>query len=115
MFIEELAERGIPAVMEEARARVGDRPTYVTFDIDILDPSIAPGTGTPEIGGVSSREAQALVRGLKGVNFVGADLVEVSPPLDPSGMTALTGATLMFELLCVMAESIAARRDKSGA
>ena len=105
VFIEEFAERGVKSVMDEARQLVGDRPTYVTFDIDALDPSIAPGTGTPEIGGMTTREAQALVRRLDGVNIIGADLVEVSPPLDPTGATALAGATLMFELLCVMASS----------
>jgi guanidinopropionase len=105
IFIEEFAERGPKSVMEEARKLVGELPTYVTFDIDALDPSIAPGTGTPEIGGMTTREAQALVRLLDGVNIIGADLVEVSPPLDPTGATALAGATLMFELLCVMASS----------
>ena len=105
IFIEEFAERGPRSVMDEARKLVGDGPTYVSFDIDALDPSIAPGTGTPEIGGITTREAQALVRLLDGVNIIGADLVEVSPPLDPTGATALAGATLMFELLCVMASS----------
>jgi guanidinopropionase len=102
IFIEEFAERGPAAVMVEARALVGDQPTYVSFDIDVLDPSIAPGTGTPEIGGLTSREAQTMVRLLNGLNIVGADVVEVSPPLDPTGMTAMTGATMMFELLCAM-------------
>jgi guanidinopropionase len=111
VFIEELVGRGIPDVLEEARERVGRQSVYVSFDIDILDPSIAPGTGTPEIGGVTSREAQALVRGLSGLNVAGADIVEVSPPLDPTGMTALTGATIMFECLCVMASSLATQRD----
>ncbi|MGE0238675.1 MAG: agmatinase [Parvibaculaceae bacterium] len=105
VFIEEFAERGVKAVMAEARQLVGDRPTYVSFDIDALDPSIAPGTGTPEIGGITTREAQALVRLLDGVDIIGADLVEVSPPLDPTGATALAGATMMFELLCVMASA----------
>ncbi|WP_119390063.1 agmatinase [Taklimakanibacter lacteus] len=105
VFIEEFAERGVKPVMDEARKLVGDKPTYVTFDIDALDPSIAPGTGTPEIGGITTREAQALVRLLDGIDIIGADLVEVSPPLDPTGATALAGATLMFELLCVMASS----------
>lgn len=105
VFIEEFAERGPKSVMEEARQLVGNSLTYVSFDIDALDPSIAPGTGTPEIGGITTREAQALVRLLDGVDIIGADLVEVSPPLDPTGATALAGATLMFELLCVMAGS----------
>ncbi|WP_245443507.1 agmatinase [Labrys okinawensis] len=103
VFIEEFMARGVADVMAEARAIIGDKPTYLSFDIDALDPSFAPGTGTPEIGGMSSREAQAMIRLMGGAHLIGADLVEVSPPLDPSGLTALTGATLMFELLCVMA------------
>lgn len=103
IFIEEFIERGIADVMEEARAIVGDKPTYVTFDIDCIDPSMAPGTGTPEIGGFTTREAQLLVRRLEGLNLIGADVVEVAPPFDPSGLTAMTGATIMFELLCVLA------------
>ncbi len=102
VFIEEFAERGVASVIDEARHLVGDRPTYVSFDIDGIDPSFAPGTGTPEIGGFTTREAQAMVRRLAGLDIVGADLVEVSPPLDPTGLTALTGATMMFELLCAM-------------
>lgn len=103
IFIEEFSARGVEDVMAEARAIVGDRPTYVTFDIDGIDPSQAPGTGTPEIGGFSTREAQQMVRLLDGLDIIGADLVEVAPPFDPSGLTALTGATIMFELLCVLA------------
>ncbi|QIB35429.1 agmatinase [Ancylobacter pratisalsi] len=103
IFIEEFIERGVADVMAEVRAIVGDQKTYVTFDIDGIDPSQAPGTGTPEIGGFSTREAQAMVRLLDGLNIIGADLVEVAPPFDPSGLTALTGATIMFELLCVLA------------
>ncbi|AMX98034.1 agmatinase [Mesorhizobium sp. M7A.F.Ca.AU.002.06.1.1] len=102
IVIEEFMERGVDAVMAEARSIVGEAPAYVSFDIDALDPSFAPGTGTPEIGGITTREAQKMVRALAGVDIIGADLVEVSPPLDPSGVTALTGATLLFELLCVM-------------
>ena len=103
VFIEEFAELGPATVMSEARTLVGDQPVYVSFDIDVLDPSIASGTGTPEIGGITSREAQTMIRLLDGLDIVGADLVEVSPPLDPTGVTALTGATMLFELLCVMA------------
>lgn len=110
IFIEEFVERGAKDVMEEARSIVGDRPTYLTFDIDVLDPCFAPGTGTPEIGGLITREAQAMIRMARGLNLIGVDLVEVSPPFDPSGGTAITAATLMFELLCVLAESVAARR-----
>lgn len=103
IFIEEFSARGVEDVMAEARAIVGNEPTYVTFDIDGIDPSQAPGTGTPEIGGFSTREAQQMVRLLDGLDIIGADLVEVAPPFDPSGLTALTGATIMFELLCILA------------
>ena len=110
MDIEEAVALGPNKVMEEARALVGDSPVYVSFDIDCLDPAFAPGTGTPEAGGFTTREAQFMLRGLRGLNIVGADVVEVSPPFDPSGYTALAGATMMFELLCVMAEVIAKRK-----
>lgn len=103
ILIEEFVARGVESVMAEARSIVGQSPTYISFDIDAVDPSYAPGTGTPEIGGLTTREAQQMIRALSGLNIVGADLVEVSPPFDPSGMTALIGATLLFELLCVMA------------
>jgi guanidinopropionase len=104
VFIEEFSARGAEAVMAEAREIAGGGPTYVSFDIDCIDPSMAPGTGTPEIGGFTTREAQQLVRGLRGLDVVGADVVEVAPPFDPTGMTALAGATMMFELLCIIAE-----------
>ncbi len=104
MDIEEAVELGPEKVMAEARAVVGDKPAYVSFDIDCLDPAYAPGTGTPEVGGFTTREAQFMLRGLRGLNLCGADVVEVSPPFDPSGYTALAGVTMMFELLCVMAE-----------
>jgi len=110
IFIEEFVDRGVKDVMAEARQIAGGGPTYVTFDIDGLDPSIAPGTGTPEIGGLTAREAQVMIRSLRDLDLVGADLVEVSPPLDQTGGTALTGATLLFELLCVLADSITVRR-----
>ena len=84
--------------------------TYVTFDVDSIDPSIAPGTGTPELGGFTTREAQEMLRLLDGVNIVGADVVEVAPPFAIGGMTALVGATMMFQLLCVMAGMIHRRR-----
>jgi guanidinopropionase len=111
--IEEFMERGPADVMAEARALLADHPAYVSFDIDCIDPSQAPGTGTPEIGGITTFQAQQLVRGLSGVNTVGADLVEVSPPFDPTGNTAWVGASLMFELLCVMAESLDQTRGTS--
>ena len=88
---------------EKVRTSIGpDRPVYVTYDIDSLDPAYAPGTGTPEIGGLTTPQAMELIRGLRGLNIVGADLVEVSPPYDTSGNTALTGANLMFEILSVL-------------
>lgn len=111
--MEEVEDRGIAAVMEEARSIVGDQPTYVSFDIDSIDPAFAPGTGTPEIGGLTTREAQRMVRLLSGLNIVGADLVEVSPPFDPSGGTAWVGISMMFELLCVLATSPATLRRRT--
>lgn len=104
--IEELFERGIPDVMAEVREIVGDTPTYCTYDIDFVDPTYAPGTGTPEIGGPNSFQAQQVIRELAGVNLVGADLVEVSPPFDAAGGTAWLGASLMFELMCILANRI---------
>lgn len=101
--IEEVMHRGVADVMAEARDILGDGPAYASFDIDVIDPAYAPGTGTPEIGGVTSFQAQELVRGLSGVHLVGADLVEVAPPFDPAGGTAWVGVSLMFELLCAMA------------
>ena len=109
--IHEAHEMGLDAVIAEARRVIGDGPTYFTFDIDGIDPAYAPGTGTPEIGGFTALEAQLLVRGMSGANLIGADVVEVSPPFDPSGITALTGATIMFEILCVLAEAVAARKS----
>jgi len=108
--MEEFYEKGPHAVIEEARAIVGSGPTYVSFDVDGLDPAFAPGTGTPECGGMSVIEAQIMVRKLRGLNLIGGDVVEVAPPFDPSGTTALVGATMMFEILCVTADAVAARR-----
>ncbi|MGY4659538.1 guanidinopropionase [Pseudomonas chlororaphis] len=110
IHMEEFAEIGVAATLAEVRRVVGDGPTYVSFDVDVLDPAFAPGTGTPEIGGMTTLEAQQLIRGLRGLNLIGADVVEVSPPFDVSGATALVGATMMFELMCLLAESIASRR-----
>jgi len=103
--IDEYYQLGIPAVIAEARRVVGDGPTYVSFDVDFLDPVYAPGTGTPEIGGATTYEAQQLIRGLQGLNLIGGDVVEVSPPFDPLGNTALVGMTMMFEILCVLADA----------
>jgi len=109
IFMEEFTAMGIQGVIAEARRVVGDGATYISFDVDGLDPVYAPGTGTPEIGGITTIEAQALLRGLGGLNLVGGDVVEVSPPFDLSGNTALVGATLMFEMLCLLAD---ARNDR---
>lgn len=103
MLMEEVEEKGWRAAMTEALAFVGDGPIYVSFDIDSLDPAFAMGTGTPEAGGFTMREAQGMIRMLAGREIIGADMVEVSPPFDVGGVTALNGATIMFELLCVMA------------
>ena len=108
VFIEELESLGIEGVVAEARRVVGEGPTYLSFDVDGLDPVYAPGTGTPEVGGLTTREALALLRGLRGLQLVGGDVVEVAPPFDPSGNTALVGATLMYEILCLLAEVRAA-------
>lgn len=105
IFIEEFTDLGVEAVIAEARRVVGTGPTYLSFDVDGLDPVYAPGTGTPEVGGITTREALQFLRGLGGLNFIGGDVVEVSPPFDPSGNTALVGATLMYEILCLLAES----------
>ena len=103
LYIEDVYRLGIAGVIAEARRIVGDQPTYLTFDVDGIDPAYTPGTGTPEVGGYTVFEAQQMVRGLKGVNLIGADVVEVSPPFDPSGNTALVGATMMFEILSNLA------------
>ena len=105
IYIEEFESLGVDGVIAEARRVVGDEPTYVTFDVDGLDPVYAPGTGTPEVGGITTREALGLLRGLRGLDLVGGDVVEVAPPFDPSGNTALVGATLMYEILCLLAEA----------
>jgi guanidinobutyrase len=94
--------QSLAPLMTEVRERIGSTPTYITFDIDGIDPSFAGGTGTPEIGGLSVPQALEIVRGCRGLNVVGADLVEVAPPYDPSGNTALLGANLLYEMLCVM-------------
>lgn len=111
IYMEEFTATGPEQVIREARRVVGDGPTYISFDVDGLDPAFAPGTGTPEIGGMTTREAQEVVRGLQGLDLVGGDVVEVAPPFDPSGNTALVGATFMFEILCLLADRVARNRD----
>ena len=103
VFIEEFEARGVAAIVSEARRVIGDGPAYLSLDVDGLDPVFTPGTGTPEIGGLTTREALSLLRGLEGLNLIGGDVVEVAPPYDPSGNTALVAATLMYEILCLLA------------
>ncbi len=105
---------GIPAALEVAAARAGDAPVYLTFDIDALDPAFAPGTGTPVPGGLSSHQALEFVRGLGGLDLVGMDLVEVSPPFDHAEITALAAAHLAHDWLCVLAEAAGAMRRPVG-
>jgi len=97
----EVARRGAEAVANDLKARVGDAPIYLSFDIDGLDPAFAPGTGTPVWGGMSSVEAAMLLRGLAGINLVGGDVVEVSPPFDHAGITAVAAAHVLTDLLCL--------------
>lgn len=110
MFIEEFAKLGLEGVIAETRRVVGDGPTYVSFDVDGLDPAFAPGTGTPVVGGITPLEAQMLLQELRGLNLIGGDVVEVSPPFDPSGNTALVGASMMYEILCILAEAAVRRK-----
>jgi len=98
----ELWQQNLTEIGSFIRKTVGDHPVYVTYDIDSLDPAYAPGTGTPEIGGLTTPQALQLIHALQGLNVVGCDLVEISPPYDPSGNTALTGANLLYELLCIL-------------
>ena len=94
-------EKGVAWVVDQVKARVGDRPCYVSFDIDCLDPAFAPGTGTPVWGGLASWQAAAILRDLAGINLVGGDVVEVSPPYDTTGATAIAGAHVAMELICL--------------
>ena len=109
--IEEFDDLGWKKVAREARDIIGNSPVYLTFDIDGLDPVFAPGTGTPEAGGLNMREAQRMLREWSGLNFIGGDLVEVAPPFDPSGITALNGATIAFEILCLLSLKVAERES----
>ncbi len=106
IFMDEFTKISVAAVIDEVHRVIGDGRAYISFDIDVLDPAFAPGTGTPEVGGLTAIEALTLLRGLNPLNLIGADVVEVSPPYDPSGNTALVGATIMYELLCLLAEAV---------
>ncbi|CAG5123226.1 unnamed protein product [Candidula unifasciata] len=94
--------KSLVPLMEEVRKAIGEKPVYISFDIDGLDPSVAPGTGTPEIAGLTIIQGLEILRGCRGLNVIGADLVEVSPPYDPFGTTALVAGNLLFEMLCVL-------------
>lgn len=103
---EECWYKSLAPLMEEVRQHIGNGPVYISFDIDGLDPAYAPGTGTVEVGGLTTIQALEIVRGCQGLNIVGGDLVEVSPPYDTSGNTALIGANILFEMLCVLPDVI---------
>ncbi len=100
--VEDLWHKSLSPLAEQVRKAIGTGPVYISFDIDSLDPAYAPGTGTPEIAGLTTPQAVELIRGLAGIDIVGCDLVEVSPPYDPSGNTALTAANLLYEMLCIL-------------
>ena len=105
IYIEEFYDMGVPAVIAEARRVVGDGPVYISFDVDGLDPVYAPGTGTPEVGGYSTHEAQRMVRGLQGLDIVGGDVVCMMPTRDnPNMITARTAAAVMFEMISLIAD-----------
>ncbi len=99
---EECWYKSLTPLMEEVREKVAGGPVYLSMDIDGLDPAFAPGTGTPEIGGLTTSQAMEIIRGCRGLDLVGCDLVEVSPPYDPNGNTALVGANMLFEMLCAL-------------
>ncbi len=99
---QDVHEAGPAAVAQRVREVVGDAPVYLSCDIDVLDPAFAPGTGTPEIGGLASWQVQAILRQLQGLRFAGMDLVEVAPAYDIAEITALAGATLVWEYLCLL-------------
>ncbi len=99
---EECWHKSLTPLMAEIRNTIGNHPTYISYDIDSLDPAFAPGTGTVEIGGLTIWQGLEIVRGCSGLNVVGGDLVEVSPPYDPTGNTALIGANLLYEMLCIL-------------
>ena len=100
--IDDYYEMGFNKCIEKIYEVLATTDTYFTFDIDGIDPTFAPGTGTPEVGGFNVREAQTIIRTLNKINFVGGDVVEVSPPFDINNMTSLVGATMAFEILCTM-------------
>jgi guanidinopropionase len=107
---EEVFERGLADVIRRAREVAGDGPTYISFDVDSLDPAFAPGTGTPEVGGLSSADALAILRGCMGLDIVGGDVVEIAPQYDPTTNTAQVAGQVLFAILCLAGSSLQARR-----
>jgi agmatinase len=110
VYMEEFTDKGWKWAAEEAQRVVGGGKTYLSFDVDSLDPAYAPGTGTPESGGLTMVEAQRLIRSLAGIDFIGADVVEVSPPFDNGTITSMNAANVLFEILCVLAPALVNRR-----
>ena len=115
LHAEDVLRMGCDAVIERARQVVGDGPVYVSFDIDSIDPGFAPGTGTPEVGGLTPREVLAILRGLRGLDIIGADVMEVAPQYDATTNTAQIGAQVLFLELCLVAESLGRRRQAATA
>jgi guanidinopropionase len=112
--MDEFTDQGWAFAAAEAHRIIGEGPAYLTFDIDSLDPSEAPGTGTPEAGGITAREALRLLRALRGIDFIGGDLVEVAPSFDPGTITAFNGASVLFEILCLVEEAWRKRTQGGG-
>jgi arginase family enzyme len=112
--MDDVVQLGIPTIISDIRDTVGPRPLFVTFDVDCLDPAHAPGTGTLEIGGLTTREALTIVRALGGLNYIGFDVVEVNPMLDPTRTTAVVGATMAFEFLSLLALPLAGNQADRG-
>jgi guanidinopropionase len=110
--MDDFEELGRKGTIEAIHETVGDGPVYITIDVDGLDPMCMPGTGAPEPGGIMMRDMQMILRSLRGLYIVGGDVCEVAPPLDPYGLTALNAANLMFEILCLTAESVARRTGR---
>jgi agmatinase len=103
LHVEDVAEMGVSKVIEKCRSVIGEGPAYVTFDIDGIDPGFAPGTGTPEVGGLTPREVLAILRGIAGSRIVGGDVVEVAPQYDATTNTAQVAAQMLFTELCLVA------------
>ncbi|MGO1380784.1 MAG: arginase family protein, partial [Corynebacterium sp.] len=109
--------QGVDEIVDRLRTRVGDRPLYISVDIDVLDPAHAPGTGTPEAGGMTSRELLEILRGLRGLNIVGADVVEVAPAYDHAEITGVSASHVAYDLITLMADLRAGKsiEDAAGA